>query len=260
MLKTKPNTKEINDLARNKKKTFSLINERTKNFIEQFILKFDRSYHNLYDLGKLVKIMNFLLENVDKFDIESDYDIFEQKCVEKLKIKRNYKILKTETVQSLPKIDTTHNPEVINTNYNLRNSHEKSFSKENLKTQTGIYNLLLDPDFIPLKKIADSLKHKETDEWAKLAKMEGQELFRELIKKRKEKDEEMKKVREVLDHQISAKKEKENMDKELDGYYFQVQSRNNEKYYKNVSEMKQQKKKAIEKVNENRDAMIKCSY
>lgn len=103
------------------------VEDKRKDIIEQFSVKFNKFYHKMYDFGKFVRTLNLLFEkeeNVRKFDLEKDFVFYEQKILEKLQIQ------KIPASQSLPKTnlsqlniidnDTKNNLNNINTVTNVK--------------------------------------------------------------------------------------------------------------------------------------------
>jgi|LauGreDrversion4_2_1035121.scaffolds.fasta_scaffold40730_3 hypothetical protein len=71
-------------------KSSSKFDEKRKNIIEKFLLKFDKIHHKSYEIGKLVKVLNFLFDKpevVENFNIEKEFSSYEQKVCERLNIK-----------------------------------------------------------------------------------------------------------------------------------------------------------------------------
>ena len=73
--------------------------------------------------------------------------------------------------------------------------------------------------------------------------IKSQEISDEQAKKRKDEEERRRRIREELAQQIMYKKERKISEKEFDGSLMKAQSENNERYYKNVREMKQNLRK-----------------
>ena len=65
------------------------VDEKRKDIIEQFSVKFNKYYHKMYDFGKFVRTLNLFFEkeeNVRKFEFAKDFSFYEQKILEKFKI------------------------------------------------------------------------------------------------------------------------------------------------------------------------------
>ena len=103
----------------------------------------------------------------------------------------------------------------------------------------------------------DILKHKEMDEWAKIAVIKSQELSDELTKKRREEQERRRKIREDLAQQILLKNNMKSSVKEYDGFFDKIQSENNDRYDKQLVEKKEKQKNESKKVQEFSESIVK---
>lgn len=118
----KSNSNKLNNFSLHKSlpKHLSTFEEKKKIVIEKFLLKFDKFHHKSYEIGKLVKVLNFFFDNtevVENFNLEKDFHNYERMVCERLNIK--------------PVSETSVQPENIHTTISpIRNSSVNILSKD----------------------------------------------------------------------------------------------------------------------------------
>ena len=238
------------------------VEEKRKEIIEKFSVKFDKFYHKMYDFGKFVRMLNMIFEKeetVRNFDFAQDFLLYEQKILEKLQIQSvptSSNSLPKNTQNQMNIIEIKNNQNSINTTTNAKVASfndilvSKSLSKKILITKLA--------DFIPVKRKVDVIKSKKSDAWSLIAKHNYNEFNEELKLKRKNLEENRKSGREILAHQILLKNERKDRDKDNDEYYIKVQIEKNNNYDRNLIEKKEHIKREIMKEKEIRDNILKC--
>jgi hypothetical protein len=95
----------------NNKNSSKKIDQKRKEIIEKFSVRFDKIHHKSYELGKLVRVLNFFLhkpEVVENFNFEKDFDFYEKKICERLNIQSNSNNmlhdLKANNTDTLPEV------------------------------------------------------------------------------------------------------------------------------------------------------------
>jgi hypothetical protein len=113
-------------------KSSSKIDEKRKNIIEKFLLKFDKIHHKSYEIGKLVKVLNFFFDKpevVENFNLEKEFSAYERKVSERLNIKPA-----SEAFVEKENIPITHSPIKNSSEYIIPKDSNNSFDHNSLKT------------------------------------------------------------------------------------------------------------------------------
>lgn len=113
-------------------KSSAKIEEKRKNIIEKFLVKFDKTHHKSYEIGKLVRILNFYFESpevVENFNMEKDFLPYEKKVCERL----NIKIASDHHIER-ELITNTQSPQLNNSSDFTKLSSNNSNDPNTLKT------------------------------------------------------------------------------------------------------------------------------
>lgn len=121
----------------------NIIDLKRKEIIEKFSIKFDKIYHKSFEIGKLVRVMNYLLDKpeiVQNFNLEKDFDSYEIKVCERLNIQKSpYSLLedlKANNNDYLPIPDLTNKHDIKDLNKSKEDNYRQNhvISKDNTKS------------------------------------------------------------------------------------------------------------------------------